>query len=233
MLPENTGRFKDLIWFEKAKNLRAIIGGCGGIGSWLALLVSRMGIIPLLYDNDKVEAHNIGGQLFRTKDIGLLKTQSVSITLEDFSNTYCDYKSQRYGTESMSSYIMFSAFDNMLARKTMFGNFVNFINTVDENDQSYIKPIFIDGRLGAEYFEIYCVTEDKIEEYEKTLFDDSEVQDLPCTAKQTSHTAAMIAANMTGFLTNHISNCVTNSDERVVPFKYFYSIPNCFTEITI
>lgn len=233
MLLENTGRFKDLMWFEKAKNLKAIIGGCGGIGSWLALLVSRAGIIPYLYDDDTIEAHNIGGQFFRIQDIGLLKTESVSKTLYDFSNGYCDYSSGKYREGSMSSYIMFSAFDNMQARKTMFENFSNFISSTDKNDPYYVKPIFIDGRLGAEYFEIYCVTEDKLEDYKKTLFNDSEVQDLPCTAKQTSHAAAMIAANMTGFLTNHLSNCVTNSDERVVPFKYFYSIPNCFTEVTI
>lgn len=232
MLPENIGRFKDLIWFEKTKDKKVVIGGCGGIGSWLSLLVSRAGLIPFIYDDDKIEAHNIGGQFFELNDVGLYKVEAIRKILIEFSNTFSYTLSEKYIKSSMRSNIMFSAFDNMKARKIMFENFKEFIEHTNVSELS-IKPIFIDGRLGAEYFEIYCVTEDKIEEYEKTLFEDSEIQDLPCTAKQTSHTATMIAANMVGFLTNHISNCTTNSNERVVPFKYFYSIPNCFVEIKI
>jgi molybdopterin/thiamine biosynthesis adenylyltransferase len=233
MLVENKNRFKDLIWFNAINSLNCVIGGCGGIGSWLSLLLSRLDMKIYLYDFDRIEPHNVGGQLFKMRDVGSYKALSMSNTLLEFSGADCNYRLERYTKDSIKGSIMFSAFDNMQARKTMFENFKNFVSVTDNNSPSYIKPIFIDGRLGAEYFEIYCVTKDKIEEYEKTLFDDSEVQDLPCTAKQTSHTAAMIAANMVGFFTNHISNCTTNSDERVVPFKYIYSIPNCFTEVVL
>lgn len=231
MLVENKNRFKDLIWFSATNNLRCIVGGCGGIGSWLSLLLSRLDMKIYLYDFDRIESHNIGGQLFKIRDVGLYKAMSINETISDYSGGICNYRTERYTKDSMTHNIMFSAFDNMEARKTIFNNFKEFQETVE--DDVVLKPIFIDGRLGAEYFEIYCVTKDKIEQYEKTLFNDSEVQDLPCTAKQTSHTAAMIAANMVGFFTNHISNCVTHSEERVVPFKYIYSIPNCFTEVIL
>ena len=40
----------------------------------------------------------------------------------------------------------------------------------------------------------------------KTLFEDSEVPDLPCTMKQTSHIAAMIATHITSLFLNYITN---------------------------
>lgn len=52
-------------------------------------------------------------------------------------------------------------------------------------------PIFIDGRLTAEQMQIFCVTPKYISKYKEHLFDDSEVEDAPCTMKQTSHSAAM------------------------------------------
>lgn len=232
MLVENKNRFKDLIWFNAVNSLSCVVGGCGGIGSWLSLLLSRLDMRIYLYDFDRIEPHNIGGQLFKIRDIGSYKASSISTTLLEYSGVSCNCRLERYTKDSICGNIMFSAFDNMEARKTMFNNFKEY-QSISKNNPNEIDPIFIDGRLGAEYFEIYCVTKDKIEEYEKTLFNDSEVQDLPCTAKQTSHTAAMIAANMVGFFTNHISNYVTNSEERVVPFKYIYSIPNCFTEVVL
>ena len=86
-------------------------------------------------------------------------------------------------------------------------------------------PIFIDGRLRAEQMQIFCVTPDKIEEYEKHLFDDSEVEDAPCTLKQTSHSAAMIASHMTAFFTNHLTNNNSGDIDRTVPFLWEYFIP--------
>lgn len=109
---------------------------------------------------------------------------------------------------------MFSAFDNMQARRDMFTNWLNQPN----------PGIFIDGRLAAETFQIFCVTPDKAEEYDKTLFDDSEVDDAPCTAKQTSHMAAMIAAQMVGYYTNWVANKESGMDVRAVPFFSEYAL---------
>jgi hypothetical protein len=82
-----------------------------------------------------------------------------------------------------------------------------------------IQPIYIDGRLEVEHMQIICVTPENIPEYEKRfLFDDSQVEDLPCTMKQTSHAAAMIASYMTAFFTNHITNIYLREQLREVPF---------------
>ena len=90
-------------------------------------------------------------------------------------------------------------------------------------------PIFIDGRLLMEQMQIFCVRGDKpndIKRYEEEfLFDDSEVDDDLCTAKQTTHSAAMIAGFMTGFLTNHSTNVSLKKEAREVPFMTEYFIP--------
>ena len=57
-------RFKDAPWFPERDEV-VMIGGAGGIGSWLTFLLVRAGFKPTVYDFDVIEEHNIGGQLFR------------------------------------------------------------------------------------------------------------------------------------------------------------------------
>lgn len=84
-------------------------------------------------------------------------------------------------------------------------------------------------RLEMEQLQIYCVTPDNIEAYEETLFDDSDVEDTDCTARQTTHTAAMIATHMTAFFTNHIANIYERQKIRDVPFYYEHFVPASLT----
>lgn len=131
----------------------------------------------------------------------------------------------KYDSESLTHHIMFSAFDNMEARKTMFQSWVEHISVLEEDDHDLEEAIFIDGRLTAEQLQIFCVTPKDIEEYKKHLFDDSEVEDAPCTFKQTSHSAAMIASHMIAFFTNHITNVREGENVRSLPFFWEYFIP--------
>lgn len=53
--------------------------GCGAIGSTVAENLVRFGITDLvLYDFDKVEAHNIANQMFRDTDIGKTKIEALA-----------------------------------------------------------------------------------------------------------------------------------------------------------
>src|SRR5690606_37630055 len=170
-------RFKDAPWFPKEET-NVIIGGAGGIGSWLALCLTRAGFVPVIYDFDSIEEHNIGGQLFSKKHIGKKKVTAIAEIVRDFSDIDIVSKDEKYVEGTMSHEYVFSAFDNMQARKDMFNNWNKFVES--NKDNSEIKPVFIDGRLTAEQVQIFCVTPENIEEYEKHLFDDSEVADAPC-----------------------------------------------------
>lgn len=212
-------RFKDAPWFGDGEGV--IVGGAGGIGSWLTLLLARAGMNPVVFDFDTYEAHNMGGQLCRTSDIGRTKVNTIQIIVKEFTGLSVSVFNETYAADSMTSEFVFSAFDNMEARKSMF-----YAWKRNYEDYGAMNNIFIDGRLTMEQLQIFCVTPETADKYEKeALFDDSEVADAPCTARQTSHSAAMIAAHMVGFFTNHLTNIKQGQKVRNVPYFWEYFIP--------
>lgn len=321
----HTSRFKDAPWFAK-EEINTLVGGAGGIGSWLTILLARAGFTPIVYDFDRIEEHNLAGQMYSKQDAvaNKLKVVALKENCKFFADTDINIFAEKITNETMSHNYVFSAFDNMKARKDMFEAWKSYVKDWKDNllpqelvDVEVITynviltncngnklatvklikdlldlglkeakdladsvdtrpghtpvpaiikigltleeagelvtlfkdinasaeimpihktekqlsnvpgdtPIFIDGRLRAEQMQIFCVTPDNIEEYEKHLFDDSEVEDAPCTLKQTSHSAAMIASHMTAFFTNHLTNNNSGDIDRTVPFLWEYFIP--------
>lgn len=223
MLQQQQNRFKDAPWFPK-ENETVMIGGAGGIGSWLALFLTRAGFKPMVYDFDTIEEHNLGGQLFREEDIDKFKVNALFDVVKMLSSQEISTSTEKITIDSPTHYFMFSAFDNMKAREDLFEVWKKSI------PNSLVTPIFIDGRLEMEQLQIFCVTPDKINQYEQTLFGDEQVEDAPCTMKQTSHSAAMIATLMTAFFTNHMVNVYERQVCREVPFYHEFYIPIVLTE---
>ena len=205
-----TGRFKDAPWFNPG--IDVIIGGQGGIGSWLSLFLGRQECNLILFDPDIFSEENLAGQFCNSNVLDKNKAESIKEILID--NGFCNDNLsitifEEYNDKSLSGSIVFSCFDNMKARKIMFDKWCNYKN----------KKLFIDGRLLSENYAVYAVTPDKIEDYKKELYDDSEIDDAPCTFKSTTHCSAMIAANMTSLFNNYIANELTKENIRVIPFK--------------
>ncbi len=218
-------RFSDAIWFKEMQKASCIIGGVGGIGSWLTLFLSRAGMkLITIYDDDIFEENNLGGQFVSEKNIGMLKVSSVATDVNDFGGTSrIIMQPSKFTKYSYSESNMFSCFDNMKARKKMFDRWLATTNI-------YRNNIFIDGRLLFEKLDIFCIKRDDnlaIEKYQNEyLYTDEEVPDAVCTVKQTTHTAAMIASLMTGYFTNHLGNLSLNTDATFkVPFHSSYYIP--------
>lgn len=220
-------RFKDAPWFPGTEKIYAIVGGAGGISSWLTLFLARAGFNPMVFDFDMLEEHNLGGQLFPKSGIMKPKVEVLQQVVLDFADTHISVFQQRYDSSSMAHNIMFSGFDNMKARQDMFSQWLNYSENVFQGNKN--ESIFIDGRLLAEQMQIFCVrAEDKesVEKYKSEfLFGDEEVPDAACTFKQTSHAAAMIAGFMTSFFTNHMANVREGNTARQVPFQTEYFIP--------
>lgn len=219
-------RFKDAPWFDPGKEI-IMVGGAGGISSWATILLHRAGFYPMVYDFDIVEAHNLGGQLFRESDIGKLKVQALHDIVSTYSGESLSVFDERIIDGTRSHHFVMCGFDNMRARRDMFNNWKRQVPTCP------VQPIFIDGRLEFENLQIFCVTPENMYKYEEEyLFEDSEVEDVSCTLRQTSHSAAMIASHMVGFFSNHITNIYERAIVREVPFCYEYFIPmNLTTEI--
>lgn len=217
-------RFKDAPWYPK-EDTHVLVGGAGGIGSWTALLLSRAGFIPIVYDFDILEEHNLGGQLYPKKLIRKPKVEGLQEVIKDFSGQEIIIFNERVEASTPTNIYCIAAFDNLTARKLMFESW-------DKQFGHNPNAIFIDGRLTAEQMQIFCIRgsdspSELKSEYlnEQLLIPEESIEEAPCTMKQTSHAAAMIAAHITGFFTNHITNVTENDNTRTIPFKWEYFIP--------
>ena len=77
---------------EKLQATRVAVVGLGGLGSNIALLLTRMGISHLhLIDFDKVDVSNLHRQQYFIEQVGLFKTEALASTLRTI-NPYINLK---------------------------------------------------------------------------------------------------------------------------------------------
>lgn len=140
-----TTRFSGAEWFDKIHEQNIIVGGAGGISSWLAFLLARTNVGEItIYDNDKVEAVNLAGQFFGVHDVGMAKVYAVTNHIREFADYYTlNYKDIRYDEYCKVSDVMMCGFDNMEARKTYFLSWKRHLLRVSDKS----KCLLIDGRL--------------------------------------------------------------------------------------
>lgn len=221
---EIEGRFKDAVWFGIPIDI--ILGGVGGIGSWVALIVSRLKYNLFIYDFDTIEQHNIGTQFYSVvqgiehrEKVPSVRNNCIQFGADPNKITGFDSK---FDENSFGGPIMISGFDNMLSRKIFFSKWKEYVL---ENKGNGELKIFIDGRMSAETGQIFFVkTMKDIEIYEKTLFDDSEVKDGPCSYKATPHNGPLIGSLISSGLINMVYNHTINESIREVPFAIDFSI---------
>lgn len=216
---ETTTRFKGAPWYEEIQKYSILIAGIGGIGSWTALLISRMRPKNLLLmDNDSVEIGNLSGQLYSIKDVDISKVDALSNTIRDYSMYNNTMAIKEPFTQDSEPYdIMICGFDNMDARKLYFKKWLQRVKSKSKDERS--NCLFIDGRLNAEKFQVFSITGDNYYAMNKYaseyLFDDADVPNLICSYKQTSYCAAMIGSFICNILVNFACH---NYDERPVLF---------------
>lgn len=219
---EHTSRFNGATWFEAIQKKTIILAGLGGIGSYVCFLLSRMQPTSIfLYDDDVVEAANMSGQLYGTIDIGRYKVDAMADMAANYASYYSAFAvKQRFTRMSEPSEIMICGFDNMAARRDFFNRWAELVQS---RPQSLKKNcLFIDGRLSAEYFQVYCITGDDSvainKYYDTALFSDAEADETVCSYKQTTYMANMIASVMVNAFTNFVANEVAGAPIREVPF---------------
>ncbi len=217
-------RFSNLDWAQHASEHVVTLGGAGGIGSWFALPLARIGYQVRIFDFDRIDTTNLGGQLFRTTDVGKFKVDAVKTNVMMFTSAGTVVAlNQRINSRLDTGNIVASCFDNMEARKTVYESWktgwaIPWLNLPEAQRKATFTPLLIDGRLMAEQLQVFFVTPERLSEYEPYLFADSDVEDMICTNKATSHFAMGIAYQMTRGLNNHVHNQHLGHDDRAVPF---------------
>lgn len=214
-------RFSDIEWFNPG--IPVLVGGAGGIGSWLTFFLARQECKIYLHDYDEVDETNLGGQLYGTNYIGQEKVEAMMSIADTFCANDEVSNMGKFTEESYANPIMFSAFDNMSSRKLMFEKW-----KAQED-----REIFIDGRMLAESAQIFAVRKGDEAKYEKELFDDGEVEDVACSMKATSHCGAMTAGYMVSVFNNYITNVKAKMEFREVPFRILFELPTVTQDVLI
>ena len=222
---EVTSRFSGAMWYEDVAGQNVTIVGVGGIGSWTALLISRLGVNQIiLYDDDVVEIGNMSGQFYCMEDIDKTKVDSIAWAVRNYSeylNVTSFPEKLTASTTTPVSPVVIACLDSMQARKTVFNKWKSMVLSADDRS----KYLFIDGRLAAETLQVYAVagsSDADIRRYEQTLFSDDEADSEICSYKQTSFMANMIASVITNVFVNYVASKLDGGAAREIPFKTEY-----------
>jgi len=162
--------------------------GCGGIGSFVAFALAKMGCSNLLlYDDDFVEDYNVPNQLYRLADVGRAKVEALAEILEVFAGLSPESYHERVDGQRLQG-IAIACVDSMQARRVIWQKSVRY--------RASIK-FYIDARMGAEVSRIYSIRPadpDAVRFYERTLYDDAEASQLPCSAAAIIYNGLSIAS---------------------------------------
>ncbi|MBI5166791.1 MAG: ThiF family adenylyltransferase [candidate division NC10 bacterium] len=183
---------------EEALEAPIVVIGCGGIGSFVILALAKMGCSTLtIYDDDRVEEHNIPNQLYRLEDIGRPKVEALAGVVKAYTGLSLEARPERFDGQRPQGMVI-SAVDSMQARRRIWDRSVRYRAGV---------PLYIDARMGAEVARIYTVQPadpDDVRFYEATLHGDEEALRLPCTAQAIIYTGFSIA----GLIANQVKKFV-------------------------
>ena len=173
--------------------------GCGAIGSATATQLVRMGATHIkLYDMDTVGEENIGVSMFSLDHVKKDKTEALKLICKSInSDVYVETFHETFRSyEPEGKDIVVLGFDSMEARLTA----VKIICKIHKPD--YI----IDGRMGAEHYQQYVISNPTVSKYMKSWYSDEDGSDEPCNAKATSYCSSMSGS----FISNSIRKILTN-----------------------
>lgn len=156
-----------------------------------------MGLKSLVcYDEDGVEPHNLPNQFFRKNDLDKFKVEALGEMLREFTDTQFVGHMNYYTNQRLAETVVVAT-HTMASRKLVWEQFL-------KQDQAHY---LIEARMGAQQGRVYCirkqyiarkrawvVTPSDIKFYAATLYDDSEVPELPCTARSIIYNVLMIAS---------------------------------------
>lgn len=210
------GRFKSLPWFDEMSTSTILVGGAGGIGSWVSLFLARIGCNVLTIDMDTVGEENLAGQTYGKEDIDKTKVtalENVIVRLcgeNNFTpiNEEVTSEGGYWSARLPTCNVVVVGFDNLDARRIVY----------EEWKQNGMEnSLFIDGRLAAESGQIFLLEKNSSEEvfkgYEATYFPVELRTELPCTMKATTHCGALIGS----MIITQITNWFTNKKETIFP----------------
>lgn len=146
-IDRSTSRFSSAVWYNKVQEKTITLAGLGGIGGYVAFLLSRMRPRRIIiYDDDTVELANMSGQFYSNSDISSTKVQAMTNMMHNYSNYYSITSfDERFTASSSPTDIMICGFDNMYARRIFYNVWKQHVMDIPKESRKHC--LFIDGRI--------------------------------------------------------------------------------------
>ena len=213
-LKEKEIRYSGAEWFQNIKNSVITIIGAGGISSWTGAILSKMGAKLVIFDDDIYEPTNLAGQLCLLSHLGWKKTTALTDLCMKLGGSFIVARTERFTQSSNTSPICIVGVDNMETRQIA-------LNKWYKDFGHFENALFIDGRLEAEIYQIYCIPGGPfvghyVEQYLKEWVPSTAIPDAACSFKQTSYMAAGIGSRIAEIVAAFLTP--PDSVPRFIPF---------------
>jgi len=179
----------DLFSPEKFGDKEVHIVGCGATGSWVALLISKMGVQKLhLWDFDIVEAHNLPNQVFRLSDVGKSKVSALAEIIREQTGFSVTAHNEAVTGKTTLRGVVFLLVDSMAVRQEIWTGALKFKLPVE---------LMVETRMAIDNGRVYAINPSRpadIKLWEGTLYGDSEAENSLCTNRVISPTVAYISS---------------------------------------
>lgn len=207
-------------------NDQITIIGAGATGSWLALMLAKLGIKGNqinVWDFDDIEEHNIPNQSFDIGQVGKNKADAMYHNVLQSTGTGINARGIKFDQRRLSGYV-FLMVDSMAERKRIWETSVM--------RKSAIK-LMVEPRMGLDVGRVYNVdpmSSAHIKKYNEAFYTDEEAEVSACGASQTVITTAVNIASLcaTQFINhvNHSEADVELDNEILIDYKYNNLIAN-------
>ena len=174
-------RFKRQLDIVKAGDLRfpVHILGAGGIGSWVALTLAKTGCSNItVYDNDKVEEHNVASQFYKEDQLGEYKVKALAKNIFEQTGMEINIMKNVKEEELIYGGLVIITIDSMAERIRL--------GEIYKDRRIFI----IDGRMGGLSFELHAY---KANKYLLSTVEPGKVDRDACTSKSISFNCLVIA----------------------------------------
>ena len=186
---ERYARQEDIIG-PGAMKRRIHVLGAGGIGSWTVLTLAKMGCEKItVYDDDRVENHNVASQFFKEEQLGMLKVEALKDNVLEQTGIEIEPVSELLEEEFITEGLVVITIDSMSERIRLGKLYAE-------------HPIFIvDGRMGGLVFELHSLDSD---DYLASTCDPKATVPEKCTAKSICFNCAAIGGMMTNLVRKYL-----------------------------
>lgn len=163
-----------------------VLIGAGGIGSPIAFTLAKMGVTDLtIWDDDKIESHNLPNQFYKLRQLGEGKAVSLAANIKEFADLTVHPVERRYKNSALRG-IVISAVDSIDERKVIWQGVLKNPRVL----------LYIETRMAAELFQIYPVPmqdKERIDWYHDQLYKPVKPFVARCTAAAIFYTVMQLA----------------------------------------